>query len=59
MNAAQAIEFRRPAKSSPILEKVLAAFRAVVPAVEVDKVMYTEIEHSVAFLRNTNPADFV
>ena len=59
MNAAQAIEFRRPAKSSPILEKILAAFRAVVPAVEVDKVMYTEIEHSVAFLRNTNPADFV
>lgn len=59
MNAAQAIEFRRPAKSSPILEKVLAAFRAVVPAVDVDKVMYTEIEHSVTFLRNTNPTDFI
>lgn len=59
MNAAQAIEFRRPAKSSPILEKILSAFRSVVPAVDVDKVMYTEIEHSVAFLRDTNPAEFI
>ena len=58
MNAAQAIEFRRPAKSSPILEKMLAAFRAEVPAVDVDKVMYTEIEHSLSFLRKTNPANF-
>lgn len=58
MNAAQAIEFRRPAKSSPILEKMLAAFRAEVPAVDVDRVMYTEIEHSLAFLRKTNPANF-
>ena len=59
MNAAQAIEFRRPAKSSPILEKMLAAFRAEVPAVDVDRVMYTEIEHSLAFLRKTNPANFL
>lgn len=58
MNAAQAIEFRRPAKSSPILEKMLAAFRAEVPAVDVDRIMYTEIEHSLAFLRKTNPANF-
>ena len=58
MNAAQAIEFRRPAKSSPILEKMLDAFRAEVPAVDVDRVMYTEIEHSLAFLRKTNPANF-
>ncbi len=58
MNAAQAIEFRRPAKSSPILEKMLAAFRAEVPAVDVDKVMYTEIEHSLSFIRKTNPANF-
>ncbi len=58
MNAAQAIEFRRPAKSSPILEKMFAAFRAEVPAVDVDRVMYTEIEHSLAFLRKTNPANF-
>lgn len=58
MNAAQAIEFRRPAKSSPILEKMLSAFRAEVPAVDVDKVMYTEIEHSLSFLRKTNPTNF-
>ncbi len=58
MNAAQAIEFRRPAKSSPILEKMLAAFRAEVPAVDVDKVMYTEIEHSLSFLRKTDPKNF-
>lgn len=59
MNAAQAVEFRRPAKTSPILEKALAAFRAVVPTVDEDKVMYTEIEKSYTFVRNTLPTDFI
>lgn len=51
MNAAQAIEFRRPAKTSPYLEELLADYREVVPFVTVDKVMYTEIEKTVAFIR--------
>ncbi|MGP1362753.1 MAG: histidine ammonia-lyase [Bacteroides sp.] len=59
MNAAQAIEFRRPAKTSPILEKLLVAYRKVVSTVEVDKVMYTELEHSRDFLQQTDPLSFI
>lgn len=59
MNAAQAVEFRRPAKTSPILEKLLVAYRKVVSTVEVDKVMYTELEHSRDFLQQTDPLSFL
>jgi len=50
-NAAQAIEFRRPAKSSDFLEKFVAAYREKVDFITNDKVMYLEIAHSVEFLR--------
>ncbi len=49
-NAAQAIEFRRPARTSPLLEELLATYRRVVPFVDTDEVMYTHIERSVRFL---------
>ncbi len=51
-NASQAIEFRRPAKSSALLEKHIAEFRASVPFIEQDKIMFTEIEKSVQFLKD-------
>ncbi len=51
MDAAQAIEFRRPAKTSPYLEELLASYREVVPFITVDKVMYSEIEKTVEFIR--------
>ncbi|MFA5325599.1 MAG: aromatic amino acid lyase, partial [Bacteroidales bacterium] len=52
MNAAQAIEFRRPLKTSPILEDFLSDYRDVVPFIEEDQVMYKHIQHSILFLRN-------
>jgi len=52
-NGAQALEFRRPLKSSSIIEKVVADYRKLVPFVEEDKIMYTEIEKSVQFLKQT------
>jgi len=51
-NAAQALEFRRPAKSSPILEKFVSEYRKQVEFVRIDKVMYTEIAKSVEFVKN-------
>lgn len=51
MNAAQALEFRRPAKSSPKIEEMLAAFRQVVPRVEDDIVMYKLIQQATEFVR--------
>jgi len=50
-NAAQALEFRRPAKTSPYLEEFLAAFRKVVGFIGDDQLMYTEMKNSVRFLR--------
>ncbi|MCL1868129.1 MAG: histidine ammonia-lyase [Paludibacter sp.] len=50
MNAAQAMEFRRPARTSPALESFLSEFRKSVSAVTEDIVMYKEIEKAVEFL---------
>jgi histidine ammonia-lyase len=53
-NASQAIEFRRPAKSSVKIEKVITDFRAKVPFIDIDKVMYPEIENSLQFIKQYN-----
>ena len=50
-NAAQALEFRRPAKSSPYLEEFVAKYREHVQFIDEDKVMYDDINASVKFLR--------
>ena len=50
-NAAQALEFRRPLKSSPYLERFVAQYREQVSFVEHDKIMHDEIEKSIAFLQ--------
>lgn len=50
-NAAQALEFRRPARSSEPIEKVFADYRKSVPFIENDTYMHPLIERSVKFLR--------
>lgn len=52
MNAAQGIDFRRPLKSSPMIEKVMTAYREVVPFVEDDVVMSDYIARTKDFLEN-------
>ena len=49
--AAQALDFRRPLRSSPTIEKIHEAYRKVVPFIDHDVVMYPFMEKSVAFLR--------
>lgn len=44
MCAAQAVEFRRPLKSSAQLEGALAAVRAVAPRLEEDRVLSNDVE---------------
>ena len=51
LNAAQALEFRRPLKSSPEIERIHAEFRKEVPFVEDDVLMYPLIAKAVEFLR--------
>ena len=57
MNAAQAIEFRRPAKSSSKVEKLLAKYREIVPFIQNDEILYPHIGNSADFLRKVNPED--
>lgn len=52
MNAAQGIDFRRPLKSSPTIEQVMADYREHVPFVEDDVVMTDYISKTVQFLDN-------
>ena len=54
MNAAQALDLRRPLKSSPALEQWHSEYRRVVPFIINDTVMAPLIAASVDFLRN-NP----
>lgn len=50
--AAQAIEFRRPLKSSPFLEKIIADYRKDVSFINDDRVMYDGMNKSSDFIRN-------
>lgn len=50
-NAAQALDFRRPLKSSPAVEAVHESYRKVVPFIVDDEVMYPHIAKSVEFLK--------
>ncbi len=52
LNAVQALEFRRPAKTSPLLEGIVRAYREKVPFVDDDTYLHPLIEKSVEFLRN-------
>jgi len=51
-NAAQALDFRRPARTSEVLEKFVGEYRKKVAFIDEDKVMYKDINATVEFLRN-------
>jgi histidine ammonia-lyase len=50
--AIQAIEFRRPLRSSDYIENAISSFRKSVSFITDDKVMYDDIAKSVGFVRN-------
>jgi histidine ammonia-lyase len=51
LTAAQALEFRRPQKSSRMVEEFIAAYRKEVRFIENDEVMFPFIRKSIDFLR--------
>ena len=51
-NAAQALEFRRPLRSSPLLEQVFTDYRKDVPFIGDDSYMHPFIEKSIAFIKD-------
>jgi len=52
MNASQAIEFRRPLKSSEFLETFVKSYREEVPLVTEDRILHYDIENTISFLHN-------
>jgi histidine ammonia-lyase len=56
LNAAQALEFRRPLRSSPVIEEMMAAYRKVVFVMRHDEVVHDLMHASQQFLRTHFPA---
>lgn len=54
LNASQALEFRRPKKSSPFIESFVTSFRKVVPLIDEDRILADDIHASIAFLKDMN-----
>lgn len=50
MNAAQAIEFRRPKKTSSLLEKELENYRNVVSKLTLDRILVNDLNTTIKFL---------
>ena len=54
LTAVQAIEFRRPLKTSEQLEKIIIAFRKDVSFNEADRILHHDMINAVTFLKNYN-----
>ena len=54
MTAAQALEFRKPVKSSPVIERTIAQYRKKVSFTENDRLMHPEIEKTLKFVQQLN-----
>jgi histidine ammonia-lyase len=51
LNATQALEFRRPMQTSPILENYVKKYRETVPFADIDRVFSDDMHKTVAFLK--------
>lgn len=57
MNASQALEFRKPLKTSEFLESFLKMYRSDVSFVEEDRVLHDDISDSIEFIKNLSIDD--
>jgi histidine ammonia-lyase len=53
LNGMQALDFRKPVKSSPIIEKLRDSYRSEIAFINDDVMMYPEINKSIAFIKNS------
>ena len=51
LTAVQALEYRRPLKTSAALEKIIMAFRKEVSFNKADRIMHDDMMKAVAFLK--------
>jgi histidine ammonia-lyase len=52
LTAMQALDFRKPLKSAPLIEELKSAYRKIVPFHEKDRLLYDDIQVTVDFMRN-------
>lgn len=52
LSAAQALDFRRPAKTSPILEQLMQSFRQKISFNEADRLLHDDMVEAIEFLNN-------
>lgn len=52
LSAAQALDFRRPLQSSPVLEKMHKAFREQVSFNEKDRILHKDMQQAVQFIQS-------
>ena len=57
LSASQALDFRRPSQSSPVLEKLMAEFRKIISFNEADRVLHDDMIAAINFLRNDKIAE--
>ena len=53
ITAAQAMDFRKPLKTSPVLERFLNTFRQSVPFIETDRLLHNDMVKAEKFLKET------
>ncbi|MBS1682808.1 MAG: histidine ammonia-lyase [Bacteroidetes bacterium] len=54
ITATQALHFRKPAKSSPVLEKFVDTFRSLVPFIESDRFLHRDMKEAEKFVKEIN-----
>jgi len=55
LTAVQALEFRRPLRSSEEVEKIVSDFRTDIPFMEKDRLLHDDIIKSIEFLKSNTP----
>lgn len=55
LSAAQAMEYRRPQKTSPVLEQILSAFRQRITFNEKDRILHHDMMEAMKFLQHHEP----
>jgi histidine ammonia-lyase len=52
ITAVQALNFRRPLKSSPVIEEIVAAFQQQVPFNDADRILHYDMIKAILFIKN-------
>ncbi len=52
MTAVQALEYRRPAQSSPHIEQLVAGYRKFVHTLEDDRYLYPDIQNTIRYMQS-------